>query len=140
MVKVKSSSVLRVFSFWHDDPEHFVTTQWTKDMRKSFLFLLYRWMLAGFFIGVVAYSWTSSISRGFFSFWFIYMTNLGLLICTFTTTFAAALVTLYHFDAIAINPQSSSYKLYWLLSNISTVFAFIITVVYWSILFNGKSY
>lgn len=138
VVKVNSSGVLRLVALRHDNPEHFFTTQWTKDVRKSVWFLLFRWILAGFFIGTVAFSWKSSISRNYFNFWFIYMTNLNLLLCTITTTFAAVLVSLYHFDAVTVEPRSNSYKLYWLLSNVSTVFAFIITIVYWTVLFNGE--
>lgn len=137
MVKMKFPKISSV-GFHHDEPEVFVTTQWTRDTEKNLLFLLFRWVLAGFYIGVVAYSWTSNINSGIFRFWFIYMTSLGIFICMISTTFAAVLATLYQFDAITINSQSSSYKLYWFLSNISTVLAFMITIIYWSVLFNGK--
>jgi hypothetical protein len=138
VVKVNSSGVLSLITLRHENPEHFFTTQWTKTVRKSIWFLLFRWILAAFFIGTLAYSWTSSISKGYFGFWFIYMTNLNLLLSTLTTTYAAVLVSLYHFDAITVEPRSTSYKLYWFLSNVSTVFAFIITIVYWTVLFNGE--
>lgn len=124
--------------FHHDEPEVFVTTQWTRQPVKSLLFLLFRWLLAGFYIGIVAYSWSSNINNGTFNFWFIYMTSCGIFICMISTVFAAFLTTFYHFDVITLDSQSSSYKVYWFLSNISTVLAFMITVVYWSILFNGE--
>lgn len=137
VVKVKIPKLQRV-GFHHDEPELFVTTQWTRQVEKSLIFLLFRWILAGFFIGIVAYSWTNSISRGSFGFWFIYLTNWGILFCMISTTFAAFLTTFYHFNWTKLESQSASYKLYWFLSNVSTVLAFVITVVYWSILFDGK--
>lgn len=137
VVKVKIPKLQRI-GFHHDEPELFVTTQWTRNVEKSLLFLLYRWVLAAFFIGIVAYSWTKSISGGYFRFWFIYLTNWGILICVTSTTFAAVFTTCYHFNWIKLHSQSASYKLCWFLSNVSTVLAFMITVVYWSILFNGK--
>lgn len=136
-VKLKFPKISAV-GFNHDEPEVFVTIQWTRSPQKSLLFLLFRWILAAFYIGVVAYSWSENITNGTFKFWFIYMTSLGIFICMISTVYAAFLTTFYHFDVINLDSQSSSYKLYWLLSNISTVLAFMITVVYWSVLFNGK--
>lgn len=137
VVKIRFPKLSGVW-FHHDEPEVFVSTQWTKQPKKSLLFLLFRWILAGFFIGVFAYSMTGTITNGNLRFWFIYMTNIGLFICMIATFFAACLTTVHHFDIISLESQSSSYKLYWFLSNISTVLAFMITVVYWSVLFNGK--
>lgn len=137
MVHVKLPLISRI-GFHHEEPELFVTTQWRRNVEKSNLFLIFRWILALFFIGIVAYSWTNSISSGFFSFWFIYMTNWGILLCMISTTFAAVLTTCYHFDVIDLDSHSRSYKVYWLLSNISTVLAFMITIVYWTILFEGN--
>lgn len=129
---------LQRIGFHHDEPELFVTTQWTRNAQKSVLFLIFRWILAGFFIGIVAFSWTKSFNSDTFKFWWIYLTNWGILICMISTTFAAFLTTFYHFSWIKLESQSASYKVYWFLSNVSTVLAFVITIVYWSILFNGE--
>lgn len=136
MVKIKFPKISAV-GFHHDEPEVFVTTQWTKNPQKSLLFLLFRWILAGFYIGIVAYSWTNNINSGIFRFWFIYMTSLGIFICMISTTYSAFLTTFYQFSIINLEPNSLSYKLYWFLSNVSTVLAFMITIIYWSVLFNG---
>lgn len=137
MVHLKLPLISRI-GFHHDEPELFVTTQWTKNPERSNLFLLFRWILAAFFIGIVAYSWTNSISSGFFNFWFIYMTNWGIILCMIATTFAAILTTCYHFNLTTLDSQSRSYKVYWFLSNVSTVLAFMITIVYWTVLFEGN--
>lgn len=121
----------------HDDPEVFFKSQWQTE-RKSLIFLIYRWNLAAFFIGIVSYSWSSNIIKGTFNYWFIYMTSWGILLCAITTTVAAVLTTFYHFGRIEINSKSTSYKVYWFLSYVSTVLAFLITIVYWSVLFDGE--
>lgn len=123
--------------FHHDEPELFVKSQWQRG-EKSFLFLLFRWALAAFFIGTLAYSWTNVIRNEAFKFWFIYMTNWGLFLCTISTSLAAFLTTFYHFGWKKFESQSISYKVFWFLSSVSTVLAFVITIVYWSILFNGN--
>lgn len=116
-----------------DDPTVFVKSQW-QGGEKSLIFLIYRWTIAAFFIGIVAYSWTNSINYGTFKFWFIYLTSWGIFLCMITTTFAAVITTLYH---IGYNSKLATYKVYWFLSNVTTVFALVITIVYWSLLFNG---
>lgn len=119
-----------------DDPTVFVKSQWQRG-EKSLIFLIYRWVLAGFFIGILTFSWSRNIIKGTFAFWFIYMTSWGILLCTITTIFSAVLTTLHHINAIKLDSKSASFKVYWLLSNVSTVFAFVITIVYWSLLFDG---
>lgn len=135
VVKVKFNKIsnLRLHS---EDPTVFVKSQWQKS-EKSVIFLIYRWIIAVYFIGIVSYSWSRSIYFGTFKFWFIYMTSWGIFLCMLTTIYAAVLTTLYHIDFIKLEAKSVTYKVYWFLSNVSTVFAFVITVVYWSLLFDG---
>lgn len=123
--------------FHHDNPKVFAQSQWQSG-EKSVKFLIFRWLLAAFYIGITAYSKTDMALDGTFRYWFIYMTHWGIFISTIATTFGAILTTLYHFDKIVIESHSLSFKIYWLLSNISTVFAFLITLVYWVVLFGGK--
>lgn len=131
---------LKPWHLTHKNPEVFVMSQWQR-RSKSILFLLYRFLLASSFIGIFTYSITTSIVVNHdFGFWFIYLTNNGLLLCTLTTTYAAILVTFYHFDWLRLETESKSYKIYWLLSNVSTVLAFVISIVYWSVLFKWDLY
>ena len=130
---------LKPWHLSHKNPEVFVISQWCKP--KSIFFLLYRYLLAITFIGILTYSITNSIIVNHdFGFWFIYLTNNGLLICTLTTTYAATLTTFYQFDWIRLETESKSYKIYWLLSNVSIVLAFVISIVYWSVLFKWDIY
>jgi hypothetical protein len=124
--------------FNHKNPESFVRSQWQSG-NKSVGFLIFRWFLALFFIGGLSYAWVDNIQKGEFGFWFIYMTNWGLTICTLTTIYAAILTTLHHFQKLNLTNESLSYKILWWLSNVSTVLAFMITIIYWAVLFNGKS-
>lgn len=138
VVKVKVP-VIASLGFHHETPKLFVTSQWTREANKTWHFLIFRWLLAGFYIGALSWSWTNSITSKYgFEFWFIYMTNWGIFLCTFSTTYSAVLTSLFHFNAITMKSESASYRVYWLLSNVSAVFAFVITIVYWAVLFNGN--
>lgn len=135
MVQVSSKFIKLNLS--HKRPQSFVKSQCQSGQRSA-LFLTFRWLLAAFFIGGTAYSWTNTLKNGTFGFWFIYMTNWGLILCTISTIYAAILTTLYHVKKIDLKVESGSYKILWWLSNVSTVFAFEITLIYWVILFEGN--
>lgn len=140
MVVDAKNSVLSSLGFHHDEPELFVTSQWTALPKKTAHFLIFRWVLAGFYVGILSWSWTSTISRDSgLDYWFIYLTNWGLMLCVLSTVYSVTITTLFYCDLITLKPQSALYKVYWLLSNISVVAALLITTVYWSILFNGKT-
>lgn len=136
MVVPPKLSIFSKIGFHHEKPEVFVTTQWTRDARKSVWFLLFQWLLAAFYIGTISYGFYGFYD--YLGYWLIYLTNWGVVLCTVATTSAAVLTTLYHFDCIELTPQSSSYKVVWLLSNVSTVLAFQITIIYWALLHNGN--
>jgi hypothetical protein len=124
------------FSLNFDNPDTFFKSQWQTKQRSVF-FLIYRWVLAAFFIGIVSFSWTRNIRNSTLHYWFIYMTSWGILLCAITTATAAVLTTLFHFKRLTISSKSMSYKVYWFLSYVSTVLAFLITIIYWSLLFDG---
>lgn len=138
VVTVSRLPKLRSCGFHHDDPVVFAQSQWQIGP-KSLMFLYFQWIIALYFIGIVVASWTQSILKGNFAFWFIYLTDWGIMFCMVATCFGAVLTTLYHFDWMNLNSQSMSYKIYWFLSNVSTVLAFMITIVYWTLLFEGKN-
>lgn len=135
MVQISSKFIKLHFN--HKKPESFVRSQCQSEQRSAF-FLTFRWLLAAFFIGGIAYTWTNNIKNGTFGFWFIYMTNWGLFICTISTIYAAILTTFHYVKKLDLNFESRSYKILWWLSNVSTVLAFEITLVYWIILFEGN--
>jgi hypothetical protein len=128
---------VRKFTFHHENPEVFVMSQW-QARPKSILFLIYRWLFAFLFIGILIYSLLSSTSL---IHWPIYLTNIGLVVCAIFSIYAAIFITFYHFNWIELDAsQSKSYKIFWLLSNIATILAFMITIVYWVALFDGLFY
>lgn len=136
----KSLPKIKSWTLSHKNPEVFCMSQWQSKPR-NLMFLIYRILLALLFIGILTYSMTHSVViDSDFDFWFIYLTNNGLLICTFATTYAALLVTFYHFNWINLETESISYKIFWLLSNVAIVLAFVISIVYWSLLFEWDLY
>lgn len=132
--KLSASSL----KFHHEEPELFVTSQWARSAKKTTHFLVFRLLLGALYVGILSWSWSNNIRASYsFGYWWIYMTSWGIFVCTISTVYSAVLTALYHFGLIELSSHSTSYKVYWLLSSTSTVLAFMITVVYWSILFNG---
>lgn len=124
----------------HKNPEIFFMSQW-QHKPKSLIFVVYRVLLAIIFASILTYSITHSVVvDSDFDYWFIYLTNNGLLICTIFTSYAALLVILYHFDWIKLESKSITYKIFWLLSNVAIVLAFVISLVYWVLLFEWDLY
>lgn len=82
----------------------------------------------------------SAVVKNDFDYWFIYLTNNGLLICTIASIYSTLLLISYHFNWITLEEDSIIYKIYWLLSNIAIVLAFLISLVYWTLLFEWNLY
>lgn len=143
-------------SFCHDHPRDFVESQviffaflmnllkkieifqWQKS-EKSLNFVIYRWIIAAFFVFSLAVSVEFNISQGYFHVFFIYMTHINLCGTVIMTTLSALLVTFHHFDIIKVETEmTKSLKLYWLLWNQSIVFAFIVDAAFWILLYKGE--
>ncbi|XP_059616897.1 protein rolling stone-like [Phlebotomus argentipes] len=133
----------RQCGFNHDPPEDLVRSQWQR-RNKSGLYLVYRWLIAALFIAAVAVSMSGNATASDWGFYFIYLTNWGIVACMVTTTMGAILVSLWHF-----HPQFSArvevegvvptaFKVYWALHNSTLVMSIIITIIYWSILFDAE--
>ena len=121
-------------SFHHNHPEVFVQSQWQKN-DKSYNFLIFRWILASLFIVTVSFSWYRAFCFNFFGFWWIQMTDWGIILCMISTTYGALLTTLYHDNTLQLHPQSVQYKIYWCLTTIATNLAFVITTFYYGLLY-----
>uniref|UniRef100_A0A1L8D935 Putative conserved plasma membrane protein n=2 Tax=Nyssomyia neivai TaxID=330878 RepID=A0A1L8D935_9DIPT len=128
--------------FTHDPPEDLVRSQWQR-RNKSWFYLIYRWIIAALFIAAVVVSMSRLVGSDW-GYYFIYLTNWGIIACMVTTTMGAILVTLWHF-----HPQFSArvesegvvptvFKIYWALHNSTLVMSIIITIIYWSILFDAE--
>lgn len=59
------------------------------------------------------------------------------------TTLGAGLVTAYYFDKMTVQQNRIMplvFQVYWFLSNTATVIAFGITILYWSLIYDGSTY
>ncbi|KAM7353461.1 rolling stone [Cochliomyia hominivorax] len=137
---------LKNCGFEHDHQDQFYRSQWQNGER-SWLFLLYRWIWATFFIAVFIACLVLQFAEGKY---FIFLTNWGIILCGLTQLLAAILVTRWHFDLSGT--RSSQYqchgsdhkrktpfiiKLYWLLYDVALPLALVITTIYWTFL-HGK--
>ena len=96
-------------------------------------FLIYRWCVVFYFLASLAHSLYMNI--GFFDTYMIYWTHLNIIASLITMTLTAVLVTLYHFDKFKVNNSMPVVlRIYWVLWNQTTVFAFLIISTYWALL------
>uniref|UniRef100_A0A0K8TRE5 Putative conserved plasma membrane protein n=1 Tax=Tabanus bromius TaxID=304241 RepID=A0A0K8TRE5_TABBR len=125
--------------FSHSPPDDLVKSQWQK-RTSSIFYVIYRWILALFFTGATITAIVNSKTWHFI----IYLTNWGILLCFFTCMLGAILVTIWHFhpeysDRVAESKEMPSvFKVYWGMHNTTLSVSIVITIVYWSILYNGK--
>ncbi|EDV94060.1 protein rolling stone [Drosophila grimshawi] len=128
--------------FDHDTPDDFVKSQW-QTCTKSIAYLFYRWLMALFFIGVVIESmWPSADHEYSYWIYFIYMTNWGIWMCMLTNLLGAILVTIWHYHPeyadklLNMRAWTSPFRIYWSMHIITLVLSIVITIIYWSILYN----
>lgn len=97
--------------------------------------MIYRWVVAIFFVLSVIYSIKSNIDLGAIDVYFIYWTHLNLWGTMVTMTLGAVLVTKYFFsqDKIGII-MPRSLRFFWAMWNQSIVFACLISGSYWILL------
>lgn len=116
----------------------FYKSMWQKN-EVSTLYLLYRWLLALFFLGVSVSCITLQFSEGKF---FIYMTNWGYSLATVTMLISAVQTTLWHYDIQCVRTgvhdlegqkarMTLGMKIYWWMYNVSLLLAPMISTVYW---------
>ncbi|XP_067621784.1 protein rolling stone isoform X3 [Eurosta solidaginis] len=112
---------------------------------KSVAYLIYRWLIALFFIAIVIDSMLETEEGSSTNFWlyFIYMTNWGVMLCMFTNILGAVLVTLWHFHPeyadklLNLDSLTSPFVIYWGMHIISLVLSIVITIIYWSVLYDA---
>ncbi|XP_034474142.1 protein rolling stone [Drosophila innubila] len=130
--------------FDHDTPDDFVKSQW-QTCTKSMTYLIYRWFMALFFIGVVIESmWPQADDESSYWLYFIYMTNWGIWMCMLTNLLGAILVSIWHhhpeYADKLLNMQAwtSPFRIYWSMHIITLVLSVVITIIYWSILYDAN--
>ncbi|XP_053957633.1 protein rolling stone [Anastrepha ludens] len=130
--------------FDHTPADDFVKSQW-QSRTKSVAYLIYRWLIALFFTAVVIDSMLEKEEGSSTNFWlyFIYLTNWGVMLCMFTNILGAILVTTWHFHPeyadklLNLESLTSPFVIYWSMHIISLVLSIVITVIYWSVLYNA---
>lgn len=147
MTKVKRviRPVLKEFrtdkcGFNHIAPDDFVKSQW-QTRTKSITYLIYRWLISIFFIAVVIYSMVTGMHYGMY---FIYLTNWGIMMCMLTNALGAILVSIWYLHpefadrVVDSNAMPISFKIYWAMHITTLIVSIVITIVYWSILYNDR--
>lgn len=122
-------------SFEYSSPKDFVQSQW-QTREKSFIYLIYRWIIACFFIFSVITSVVNAILRGELHVYYIYLTHWNLVFTMVTAVWSACLVTRHHNDQLKLEGQmTKELKMFWLLSTSSSMYAFLVSMIYWGILY-----
>lgn len=89
--------------------------------------------------GILISSFTIYMLNGTLGYWFIYLTHWGLILILLTTGFGLVVSTRVYFQG----PLSAEFslpwyvKMYWLLFNITTPLSFLITIFYWTVLYEA---
>lgn len=103
------------YNLEHDSPVDFVTSQWQISERSA-AFVIYRWILANFYLFSFFFSFATSIYRGELRVHFIYLTNWIMLASAVLTILAAVLATLHFHSRIKLDTMTLPLKVYWYLS------------------------
>lgn len=144
--KWKNKFSSKEFQLKHDDPEIFVICQWQQKSSPSIWYLIYRWLVVIYFIT----TWLLSVllvktkTDDYQLKWLIYLTNWGYTTCTFQALLAAFMLTGYilahrkqHYASFK-DGSFICYRIYWAFNTIATVLACVITIVYWSFIYNPE--
>lgn len=124
----------------HDEPITFVLSQWQSQKEPSVRYLAYRWIVAFFFFTtwVISIVDVTDAYPGCKTKWLIYVTNWGYTTCTFQSLISAIILSV---SVLAPNLQNSAlklYKLYWVLYVIATDIAFVVTPLFWAVVYDPE--
>jgi hypothetical protein len=121
-------------SFEHESPKDFVTSQW-QTREKSVIYLAYRWTIACFFVFSLFTSLFNSVAKSEIHVYFIYLTHWNLLFTTVSMILSAILVTRHHKNRLNCDKMTRELKTYWLISSSTSMYAFLVSLIYWTLLF-----
>lgn len=121
----------------------FYRLQWQKETNKpSVRYLVYRLALASYFNFVLVFSLITATECNQLKFYAIYLTNWNVMINAFSSLFGAALIVLYYRGKIKFSDESNempkAFKLYWLVTTLSTVVCVSLSCIYWPLIYNGR--
>lgn len=112
--------------------------QWQKKS-KSLLYLIYRWSSVIYFIYVVVLILKIAIDRNQLSTHFMFLTTLASWMNVIYSLLGTYLATAYYLGRLPIEKTMTlSLKVYWCLSELSTVFAICVSTAYWSKGYQGE--
>ncbi|CRL01831.1 CLUMA_CG015062, isoform A [Clunio marinus] len=130
------------FGFEYEAPESFVTSEWQNERRPSVKYLIYRWILSFYFNFVLVLSIYTGEECKQLEFYLIYLTNWNVILNAITSLFGAILVTFYYKVKISFeneeNRMPKSFKIYWLLTTLSTVVSISLSCIYWPLIYTGR--
>ncbi|RVE51093.1 hypothetical protein evm_004236 [Chilo suppressalis] len=150
----------RALSLEHAPAHQFACCQWQATAQPSIPYLVYRWLV---FITVLSTGIASfacqrlpprydgpKVELNYFK-WFIYFTNWGFMLIALQALLALAVVHSYRSQKTFNNPCEDDdalmprrprtpllYRAYWLSQNIATDLAFVITLIYWTVVYDPK--
>lgn len=125
-------------SLEYEKPKDFLQSQW-QTSEKSVAYVAFRWALAIFYFFSVAVSIFHSTIRQHLHVYLIYLTHWNLCVSMTLMVFHAAIVTAFHFDRLKIEKRmTKSMKLFWILSTSSTMYAFVVSIIYWTVLYKTE--
>ncbi|KAK9890314.1 hypothetical protein WA026_010416 [Henosepilachna vigintioctopunctata] len=138
---------LKELSLKVDDPEVFVTCQWQRNRNQaSIYYLIYRWIISIYFLVTQLFSIleVSDTDPAWYQAKYpIYLTNWGYTLCTLQALLAAIMLSFsmlgYKEGEFHLPQVLKIYKIYWLIHVIATPLAFIITIIYWTMIYDAKT-
>ncbi|KAI0227335.1 hypothetical protein LSAT2_022204 [Lamellibrachia satsuma] len=126
------------FGLQHASPTDFVESLMCGP---SLLYVVYRFVMAAYFSTMTIYSFLTFNS---YSKWFIYMTHWSYSVITLNTVLQAVCVTRHYinykregFDK-ECQKMRLTFKVIWVLQNITCTSAPLVSVMYWSLFYHGK--
>ncbi|XP_047526190.1 protein rolling stone-like [Pieris napi] len=133
----KEECQLHMVGLEYQKPSHFFLSAW-QNTRSPVPLLIWRVLLFLTSIGIVLTSFiTYVLSPIYIGFWFIYLTHWGLVMMVLATGFGVGIsARCYFYGPIGTQFSLPWYvKTYWVLYNVSIPLAFLITVFYWTLLY-----
>lgn len=124
-------------SFEYNSPTDFLQSQWQTG-EKSFVYLIYRWIVACFFVFSVLTSIVTATFYAHLQYYPIYLTHWNLIFTMITMVWSAYLVTLHYWNRLEVQEKMTrKLKIFWFFSTSSNMYAYLVSLIYWLVLFKS---
>ena len=122
-------------SFEHNSPKDFVQSQWQRS-KKSCAYVVFRWIIASFQIFSVMLSIITTVKEEKLNFYWVYLTNWNLCLTMIVMIWSACLAAAFYMDRLNVGDKmTKSLKIFWCLSSSTNIYAILISIVYWGVLY-----